>query len=382
MLAAKGSAALVKGFAMLITLDHLRRYAVARSLFKPTTLKAAFDRIRFVQADPIRAPARAQDLILRHRAKDYRAGDLERLYSKLEIEEDFFIVYGFMTKSLQALMHPRSEVDVPAEGPRAWPAARRKLAQLVLEFVRERGQVHPREVDDHFSHGSVRNYWGGLSSATTHLLAAMHYRGMLRIVRRENGIRIYAVHQHGPPPTDSTARRGRIDKLVDAAVQIYAPLPSKCLADLVRRLRFAVPHWHGQLKEALQRAKQRLARAHVDGVDWYWPSEENPVRYAPQNTVRLLTPFDPVVWDRDRFEMFWGWQYRFEAYVPAGKRRLGYYALPLLYGDRVIGWGNLRVEDGQLKSEFGYITAQPRDRFFKRELDAELERMKAFLALA
>jgi uncharacterized protein YcaQ len=54
--------------------------------------------------------------------------------------------------------------------------------------------VHPREVDDHFSHGSVRNYWGGLSSATTHLLAAMHYRGMLRIVRRENGIRIYAVH--------------------------------------------------------------------------------------------------------------------------------------------------------------------------------------------
>ena len=49
-----------------------------------------------------------------------------------------------------------------------------------------------------------------------------------------------------------------------------------------------------------------------------------------QDTVRLLTPFDPVVWDRDRFEMFWGWQYRFEAYVPAAKRRLGYYALPML----------------------------------------------------
>jgi uncharacterized protein len=366
---------------MPITLDHLRRFAVTRSLFKQTTLKSAFDRIGFVQADPIRAPARAQDLILRHRVKDYRAGDLERLYPTLEIEEDFFIVYGFMTKSLQALMHPRSEVDVPAEGPRAWPAARRKLAQLVLEFVRERGQVHPREVDDHFSHGSVRNYWGGLSSATTHLLAAMHYRGMLRIVRRENGIRIYAVHEHGPPPTDSTARRGRIDKLVDAAVQIYAPLPSKCLADLVRRLRFAVPHWHGRLKEALQRAKQRLAHAHVDGVDWYWPSEENPVHYAQQNTVRLLTPFDPVVWDRDRFEMFWGWQYRFEAYVPAGKRRLGYYALPLLYCDRVIGWGNLRVENGQLKSEFGYVAHRPRDRSFKRELDAELERIKAFLAV-
>jgi uncharacterized protein YcaQ len=382
VLAAKSRAAFLQQFAMPITLDHLRRYAVARSLFKPTTLKSAFDRMGFVQADPIRSPARAQDLILRHRAKDYHARDLERLYPNLEIEEDFFVVYGFMTKSLQALMHPRSEVDVPAEGPRAWPPARKKLAQFVLEFVRERGEVHPREVDDHFSHGSVRNYWGGLSNATTHLLAAMHYRGMLRIVRRENGVRIYAVHEHGPASADATERRERIDRLVDAAVQIYAPLPSTCLADLVRRLRFAVPQWRGELREALQRAKQRLAGARVDGVDWYWPSQENAEHCALQDAVRLLTPFDPVVWDRDRFEMFWGWQYRFEAYVPAAKRRLGYYALPLLYGDRVIGWGNLRVEDGQLKSEFGYVAHRPRDRFFKRELDAELERVKAFLAVA
>ena len=116
-------------------------------------------------------------------------------------------------------------------------------------------------------------------------------------------------------------------------------MPVKCLADLVRRLRFAVPQWHGELKEALQRAKQRLAYAQVDGVNWYWPLQENATHCPSQDTVRLLTPFDPVVWDRDRFEMFWGWQYRFEAYVPAAKRRLGYYALPLLWRDRVIGWG-------------------------------------------
>lgn len=256
-------------FAVLSTLDHLRRYGVARSLFKPTTLNRAFARIGFVQADPIRAPARAQDLILRHRTNDYRAGDLERGYPKLEIEEDFFVVYGFMTKSLQALMHPRSEVDVPAEGPRTWPAARRKRAQRVWEFVRERGEVYPREVDDHFSHGRVRNYWGGLSNATTHLLTAMHYRGMLRIVRREKGIRIYAVHEHGPAPADAAQRRARIDALVDAAVNVDAPLPSPCLADLVRRLRFAVPQWRGELKEALHRSKQRLAHARIDGVDWY-----------------------------------------------------------------------------------------------------------------
>ena len=74
-----------------LTLDDLRRFAVARSLFAPTTLRRAIARMGFVQADPIRAPARAQDLILRHRVKarktaasraeGYRAGDLERRQS-------------------------------------------------------------------------------------------------------------------------------------------------------------------------------------------------------------------------------------------------------------------------------------------------------------
>src|ERR1700751_1358176 len=136
---------------MSITLHDLRRFAVARSLFRPTTLKRALDRLGFVQADPIRAPARAQDLILRHRVKNYCAGDLERLYPKLGIEEDFFIVYGFLTKSVQALMHPRANAGVPAEGSGPWPAAREKRAGLLLDFVRERGAVHPREVDSHFS---------------------------------------------------------------------------------------------------------------------------------------------------------------------------------------------------------------------------------------
>jgi uncharacterized protein len=368
--------------AMPITLDDLRRFTVARSLFAPTTLKRALHKLGFVQADPIRAPARAQDLILRHRVKDYRAGDLERRYAKLGVEEDFFVVYGFVTRSIQALMHPRSDTGVPAEGRNPWPSARKKRAQQLLEFVRERGAVHPREVDDHFSHGKVLNYWGGSSNATTHLLAAMHYRGMLRVARREGGIRIYTAHEHGLEPSGAAERQARIDALVDVAVRIYAPLPAGCLSDLVRRLRFAVPQWQGELKSAFARAKQRLAHARVDGVDWYWPAGEDPATFAPPGTVRLLTPFDPVVWDRDRFELLWGWVYRFEAYTPAPKRKLGYYALPLVWRDRVVGWGNISVTDGELQSEFGYIESHPpHDRRFKRELEAELDRMRAFLGL-
>jgi uncharacterized protein YcaQ len=96
----------------------------------------------------------------------------------------------------------------------------------------------------------------------------------------------------------------------------------------------------------------------------------------------LLAPFDPVVHDRTRFELLWGWIYRFEAYTPAAKRKLGYYALPLLWRDRVIGWGNLAVKDGRLTSDVGYAGGKaPRARAFKHELEAELERMREFLGV-
>src|SRR5271165_1599270 len=117
---------------MPITLDTLRRYAIARSLFKPTTLKRAIDKLGFVQADPIRAPARAQDLTLRHRVIGYRAGDLERRYPRLTLEEDFLVNYGFMPRTTCALMHPRI-------ARRTWPTPRRQQAEAVLAFVRERG---------------------------------------------------------------------------------------------------------------------------------------------------------------------------------------------------------------------------------------------------
>jgi len=377
---------------MLITLDHLRRFTVERNFFKPTALKRALHRMGFVQADPIRAPARAQDLILRHRVRNYLAGDLERRYQTLDIEEDFFVNYGFVTSALQALMHPRSDSRVPADDVgRPWPAAQKERAHLLLEFIRERGAVHPREVDEHFSHGTVKNYWGGSSNATTHLLDAMHYSGFLRVARREKGIRIYRAHQHNAGHEmvpDAVERRAwveaRIDALVDVVVRIYSPLPGPSLAYVVRRLRFAAPQWQAELRNALQRAKQRLSHSRVDGVDWYWPAMENAVRRSSsagsQDTVRLLAPFDPLVHDRRRFELLWGWVYRFEAYTPAPKRKLGYYAMPLLWRDRVIGWANLSVKTGELSSEFGYVESQPRDRAFKRELEAELERMRIFLA--
>jgi uncharacterized protein len=357
-----------------LSLADLRRYAVDRSLFTPTTLKRAIDTLGFVQADPIRAPARAQDLTLRHRVKGYRAGDLERRYATLGVEEDTFINYGFVSSGVFALMHPRADIS-------HWPKARRKRVEALLAFVRERGTVHPREVDAHFSHGRVTNYWGGSSAATTHLLEDMHYRSLLRVARRERGVRIYATHEHGAGPGDAATRAAHLDALVDVIVRNYAPLPAPSLSYVVNRLRYAVPQWHRDVKGALLRAKARLAHQRIESLDWYWPAGERvPRRHVSADTVRLLAPFDPVVWDRRRFELLWGWAYRFEAYTPASKRQRGYYALPLLWRDQVIGWANVSIKNGEMGTDVGYADGRPRrDRAFRRELEAELDRMRTFL---
>jgi uncharacterized protein YcaQ len=295
------------------------------------------------------------------------------------VEEDFFVNYGFLPRATHALMHPRS-------ADKRWSPKRRRQAQAILEFVSERGVVHPREVDERFRHGKARNWWGGSSLASTQLLDAMHYQGLLRVARREGGVRLYA-------PGGPFVRRGgagdptaALDALVDVVVNKYAPLPERTLAELVLRLRHAVPQWAGQRGEALARAKARLPQAVVQGQRWYWVPGEDPAgrawrSTAQQEAVRLLAPFDPVVWCRRRFELLWGWAYRFEAYTPAAKRVRGYYALPLLWREHVIGWGNLATkDDGRLAVDIGYVAGTPRkDTGYAPALADELDRVRRFL---
>jgi len=361
---------------MSVDLETLRRFAIARTLFEPTSLPAALQRLGFVQADPLRAPARAQDLTLRHRVVSYMAGDLERHYPQLGIEEDFFVNYGFLGAQHHALMHPRV-------ARLRWSKAKRLKAEAVLAFVRDRGTVHPREVDAQFNHGKVTNWFGGSSNASTELLDGMHYRGMLRVARREGGTRVYAAREPWPLLADKAERRIRMDAMVDLIVAKYAPLPVATLHDLVNRLRLAAPQWAADRARALAHAKKRLGHARVEGTDWYWPAGEDPASAteAPERAW-LLAPFDPLVWDRRRFERFWDWAYRFEAYTPAPQRKLGHYALPLLWCDRVVGWSTVSIEGGKMRPAIGFVGPRIREPAFVRALDDELHRLHRFLGLS
>jgi uncharacterized protein YcaQ len=323
-------------------------------------LKAAIRRLGFVQADPIRSPARAQDLILRHRVKDYRAGDLERRYASLDIEEDVFYAYGFLHRSTWQLLHPRKTQGLT------------KLENRVLETVTRFGVMHPAELQEHFGKARVINAWGGYSKATTQALEDLHYRGLLRIARRENGIRLY---EPARPQDDVLSPDERLRRLVTAVANILGPVAEKNLVATAARFRRL-----GNVRKmvnGLLRAGE-LVKEVVEGVSYVRPYGSRTKEEAPP-LVRFLAPFDPLVWDRHRFEH--RWRYRFEAYTPAAKRLRGYYAMPLLWRDAVTGWANASIEGNRLKVDVGLVNGRPTDAVFRKGLDAEIARLETFLGI-
>jgi hypothetical protein len=248
----------------------------------------------------------------------------------------------------------------------------RGFEQKVLDVVRQLGEAHPAALEAHLGRRRVVNAWGGYSKATTQALEDLHYRGLVRIVRRERGIRIY---KPSSPPGESTPARERLKGLVMVNAGIFAPVPLRTLQAVVARYSGLGKPRH-TIAELVKAGE--LRQDTIDSIAYVSPADF-PMHGDAPRSVRLLAPFDPLVWDRARFEHFWGWQYRFEAYTPVKKRVRGYYALPMLWGDEVVGWAN--VSSGPtFKVDVGFVAKRPRDRDFGRELDAEVERMRAFLA--
>jgi hypothetical protein len=344
------------------TLGRLRAHAISHSLFPQTTLSAAFRRLGFVQADPIRSPARAQDLILRHRVRGYRAGELERRYPELEVEEDVLYAYGFLPRDVWHLVHPRKL--------RAMSTFERR----VLSAVHEAGVVHPRDLDERFGRRRVINAWSGYSQATTRALEFLRHRGRVRVARRENGIRLYAPVL---PLADPLPAAERLTQLILRIADVLAPIPEKTFHAQTASYR-GMGSPRTVISELLKTGELETER--IDGVTYVWPHGKTPIREAPRR-VRFLAPFDPVVWDRRRFEHLWGWPYRFEAYTPPAKRLRGYYAMPLLWRDAIVGWANAGVEGARLNVELGFVNQRPRDADFRSELDVEIDRLKTFLRL-
>jgi uncharacterized protein YcaQ len=353
----------------MTSLAWLRRQAVGWSLTRGSNLAEVMDRLEFVQADPIRAPAPAQDLILRQRVPGYRVDDLTRSYPTLPLDEDILYAYGFITRRLRQVLHPRRSRLAP-DGVYQ-PTG---LAAEVLAFVRERGVTHPRDAQEVFGRQQVVNGWGGKSAATTQAMEVLHWHGLLRVARRERGVRLY---EPAPPLTEPMSPEARARVIALRVATTFAPVPEPSLRQLLGLASRSLVRPATVVRQLIDSGE--LAAATVDGLRYVWPADLPEVESEPGQRVRFLAPFDPVVWDRRRFAHLWGWEYRFEAYTPVAKRQRGYYALPLLWRDRVIGWVNCSRPKEEFVVEAGFVDGVPKQRRFASAFDAEVDRLRTFL---
>ncbi len=349
----------------MLNRSQIRSQLISHSLFSPTSLKEAFEKLGFVQADPIRSPARCQDLILRHRVKNYKVGDLERNYPSLELEEDYTFAYGFLHRKLRNLLHPRNHNKLSP------------FERKVIKAVEDRGPSKSGDLSAHCGNRSVRNAWGGRSKATKQALEIGHHFGYLRVARRDNGIRVY---ETAPKVDQELDPIERFEKLLLLTTRLFGPTNQKFLLSELRH--------HNPVRNSKDRMsilhglidRGKLDIIQIDGIEYLCTNLAKPTVIF-DDIVRILAPFDPIVRDRDRFEHLWGWTYRFEAYTPASKRVRGYYAMPILWQKDVIGWANAQVVESHLIVEMGYERRPRHLRAFKSALEQEVSNLATFLRL-
>jgi hypothetical protein len=244
----------------------------------------------------------------------------------------------------------------------------------LMAKIRELGPTHPNDLVPHFGNERATNAWGSQSRATTLALERLQRRGLLRISHRVKGVRVY---EAVPLAEAAFDHEEAMRRLALAVIAILAPLPSGAIGPAFWRFRRdaganAYRHTIGALAR-----DGALRNETIDGLTYFYPA--GAVEAEVGDRVRFLAPFDPLVWDRRRFQHLWGWEYRFEAYTPVAKRMRGYYALPLLWRDDVIGWANLRLVEGRLDVDLGYVDGAPGSKLYARALEAEVARFERFM---
>ncbi|HEX9416130.1 MAG TPA: crosslink repair DNA glycosylase YcaQ family protein [Gaiellaceae bacterium] len=256
-------------------------------------------RLGFLQMDPISTVATPQRLVLWSRLGPYDPEELDRLLweEKKLIEWKAFIYPVEDLPLLRALMRRPWRPLKREQWAKDFMKEQASLRRYVLRELERRGPLPSRELEHRAARHPDRHVWWGTRAQLTWMLELLHRRGQITVAGRQNGQRLWDLAERWWPETETVPLREAEQRLAE-------------------KRRRALGVW-------LERGEWR---AHPDAAD-------GPV---PTRTT-LLSPFDRLIHDRDRAEALWGFFYRLEMYVPKAKREYGYYVLPILHGDRIVG---------------------------------------------
>jgi uncharacterized protein YcaQ len=372
----------------------LHRHALAEPPAGPAkgqALAALIDRLGFVQVDSINTVARAHDMILWSRRTAYRPDDLRPL---LDRQRSLWEHWTHDASILPAATFPHWKHRFTRDRKRLverWTGWQRDGFHTkfddVLRQVADHGPVTSAEVGDGEARGKG-GWWDWHPSK-----AALEYLwrvGELAVTRREGFRKVYDLTERVIPAalramdyaeeeTTGWACNSALDHLgfaTSGEIAAYwgaiGPEEAKawCAAEIAKGalIQIAVEGADGAPRAAF--ARPRIL-------------EQAAAAPEPPNRIRVLSPFDPALRDRNRAERLFGFHYRIEVFVPGAKRRYGYYVFPVLEGDRLIGRIDARAQRDASTLAVRAFWPEPGIRMGRGRtvrLAAELDRLARFAA--
>jgi hypothetical protein len=324
-----------------VSLRDARRLAVAGQLLaapRPGTIGHVVRALGEVQMDPVSAVARTEHLVLFSRlGRRFRVAELERL---LWDERSLFEFRAHIVPTSDVAVHRVAMRRYPSGDStrrryvREWLVANAAFRRYVLRELRRRGPLRTRDLENRTVDGWRTGGWNDDSNDVAMMLEILWSKGEVMLVGRAGQERLWDLAERRLPPPGPRApmaelARGLLERQLRARGVAKTrelgstldgdPLPGteRALRDLVRE-EVAVP-------------------VRVDGLKGEWYAHADLLGRPFRGRTVLLSPFDDLISDRNRTEAMFGFHYRIEIYVPKAERRYGYYVLPILHGDRLIG---------------------------------------------
>ena len=321
-----------------LDLHTARRLAVRGQLLsapKPRSIGAVVHDLGMVQMDPTRVVARTEHLVLWSRlGKRFRIDELERL---LWQERSLFEYRAHIVPTSDYAIH-RSSMRRIRDSSRGryveqWLAANAPFRRYVLRELRRRGPLRTRDLEDRTVEGWRTGGWNDDGRSTGMMLEVLWNRGEVMIVGRDGLQRLWDLAERRLPVNEPPlSQRATAKAIVDRQLRAWGVAKTKQFGWAFDG---RPPGWERAVSELVREGIAIPAKVGDLKGEWYAHAEILERAFRPRTT--LLSPFDDLVSDRDHAKALFDFRFRLEIYVPKTKREFGYFVMPILHGDRLIG---------------------------------------------
>jgi uncharacterized protein len=348
--------------ALSIAADHARRFLVTRHLLapprslpaEPESVMRVVERLGLLQFDPLEVPgARNHDLVLHARIAGYRREWCDALlYGP---DRRLIELYNKSLNILPIDQLPHYRVAWDRNAPELDGGILKDQAEVANAVLAKLRTDGPLSTAAFAEHGHAVDWWWAPTRASRAVMEALFVVGRIGIARRDGNRRHYDLIERLVPAEMLSVRESEEDALRHRLLSRYRATgltkptgtqsevmySAGSQADRVRRTEHLV-------------AGGELLPVEVEGLKGgvrYIIADEEPILEAtadptdmPPPAVSFIAPLDPLAWDRRLLRELWGFDYVWEVYVPESKRRWGYYVLPMLFGDRLVGRIEPRID--------------------------------------